>query len=237
MDARKPIVTIIAGPNGSGKSTLTAMLRRQGIEFGIYINADEIEKRLDGPPGEERSRAAQAEAERQRQECLTRRVDFAFETVMSHASKIALMAQAQLAGYSVVLYFVALENATLNVERVRQRVALGGHPVPEDRIVTRYRRCLELLPAALPHCDRAVLFDNSYRATEGGRVMMRPFCEVLIERDETGAPSVAFHSVRGGPVTAADQVPGWAHDILPPAVYEERKRPVRDGRRTRIRRR
>lgn len=236
MDARKPVLTIIAGPNGSGKSTLTEVLRRQGIDFGVYINADEIEKTLDGPAGEERSRAAQAEAERRRQDCLVRRVDFTFETVMSHASKIALMAQAQLAGYAVVLYFVALENATLNVERVRQRVALGGHPVPEDRIVARYGRCLELLPAALPHCDRAVLFDNSYRATEGGRVVMRPFCEVLVDRDDTGTPSVSFHSIRGGPVTAADRVPGWAQGVLPPGVYEERRRPLRDGRRSRIRR-
>ncbi|MEO7177789.1 MAG: hypothetical protein ABIW83_03005 [Allosphingosinicella sp.] len=46
---------MIAGPNGSGKSTLTDQLRSAGIDFGRYINADEIDGTLPGPPGEERS--------------------------------------------------------------------------------------------------------------------------------------------------------------------------------------
>src|SRR5687768_17536329 len=64
---------------------------------------------------------------------------------------------------SVVIFFVALEEPRLNVERVRQRVALGGHSVPEDRIIARYDRSLALLPQAIEQSDRTVLFDNSYR--------------------------------------------------------------------------
>jgi predicted ABC-type ATPase len=40
-------------------------------------------------------------------------------------------------------------------------VNLGGHPVPEDKIVTRYHRSLGLLMDAIRQSDRAYVFDNS----------------------------------------------------------------------------
>ena len=39
---------MIAGPNGAGKSTLTRLLRERGIEFGEYINPDDIAMELTG---------------------------------------------------------------------------------------------------------------------------------------------------------------------------------------------
>jgi len=181
--AAKPVVTMIAGPNGSGKSTLTRELISQGVELGRYINADEIDASLAGPPGEERSRRAQTLADEKRRECLEQGISFAFETVMSHPSKIEVLREARRRGYAVVIFFVALENPQLNVERVRQRVALGGHPVPEDRIVARYERTLGLLPEAISLCDRAVLFDNSYRTQKGGLVRLVPVSEIRPQRD------------------------------------------------------
>jgi hypothetical protein len=82
-----------------------------------------------------------------------------------------------------VIYFVALEHPQLNVAGVAQRVAMRGHPVPTDKIVERYQRCLALLPDALDQCDRAVLFDNSYRRTDdlSDAPMLNLFCEVVRE--------------------------------------------------------
>ena len=96
-----------------------------------------------------------------RQRLLERRVSFTFETVMSHPSKVDLLAQAQRAGYRTYLYFVATEDPAINISRVKSRVRLGGHTVPEDRIVTRYHRSLNLLMAAIRHTNRAYVFDNS----------------------------------------------------------------------------
>lgn len=174
---------MIAGPNGSGKSTLTRELVGRGVELGRYINADEIDASLPGAPGEERSRRAQALADEARRECMEQGISFAFETVMSHRSKIDVLRAARQRGYAVVIFFIALEDPQLNVERVRQRVALGGHPVPEDRIVARYERTLTLLPEAISLCDRAVLFDNSYRAREGGPIRLLAACEIIPQRE------------------------------------------------------
>ena len=40
---------MIAGPNGSGKTTLTQYLAAAGVNFGNYINPDDIAKTLVGP--------------------------------------------------------------------------------------------------------------------------------------------------------------------------------------------
>lgn len=80
-----------------------------------------------------------------RQKLLAARETFTLETVMSHPSKVNLLVQAQAAGYRTYLYFVATDDPDINVSRVRNRVRLGGHPVPEDRIRTRYHRSLNLL--------------------------------------------------------------------------------------------
>lgn len=48
-----------------------------------------------------------------------------------------------------------------SVSRVKYRVQVGGHPVAEDKIRSRYVRSLELLPQAVAYADRAYIFDNS----------------------------------------------------------------------------
>jgi len=101
-----------------------------------------------------------------RQKLLARKISFTFETVMSHPSKVELLAQAQAAGYRTYLYFVATDDPAINISRVRNRVGLKGHNVPEDRIERRYHRSLELLMEAIRHTNRAYVFDNSVYSQE-----------------------------------------------------------------------
>lgn len=86
---------------------------------------------------------------------------FTFETVMSSPDKVEFMRRAREQGFRTYLYFVATEDPEINIERVRNRVRNGGHPVPEDKIISRYHRSLELLPAAVEQSSRAYVFDNS----------------------------------------------------------------------------
>jgi predicted ABC-type ATPase len=197
-----PVLLMIAGPNGSGKTTLTRQLLADGIDLGDYINPDDIAATLNGDY-DVRVAEAQRVAEARRQEFLSRKRSFSFETVMSHPSKIAVMAQARALGYFNVLYFVATETPELNIARVRQRVALGGHDVPEERIVSRYRRTLALLPDAIAQSDRVILFDNSYRDGPDSVVSLAPFCEIS---RKTGALVITR--------VQRDKVPIWAHDLL-----------------------
>ncbi len=90
---------------------------------------------------------------------------FTFETVMSSGDKVDRMADARdRAGYRTSLYYVCTNSPAINLDRVAVRVRQGGHPVPDEKVVDRYRRSLALLPRALARADRAYLFDNSPRA-------------------------------------------------------------------------
>lgn len=155
-----PFLLVIAGPNGSGKTTLTRILLDAGIDFGIYVNPDDIAQTLD-LPDPQRTLQAQAIADFKRDACLRRRESFSFETVLSHPSKIDVMIAAHEAGFDVTLYFVATADPEINVRRVENRVAKGGHDVPHDRIKARYARSLGLLADAALVARRTVVFDNS----------------------------------------------------------------------------
>ncbi|CDZ81910.1 Zeta toxin [Candidatus Rubidus massiliensis] len=86
---------------------------------------------------------------------------FTFETVMSFPDKIEFLRTAQSRGYRTYLYYVATEDPAINISRVRYRVRMGGHSVPEDKIISRYKRSLDLLKEAIPFTNRAYIFDNS----------------------------------------------------------------------------
>lgn len=96
-----------------------------------------------------------------REKLMEANATFTFETVMSHEGKVTLLGRAQRAGYRTYLYYVATDAPEINVSRVRNRVALGGHAVPEDKIVSRYYRSLDLLLDAIRLTNRAYIFDNS----------------------------------------------------------------------------
>lgn len=96
-----------------------------------------------------------------RQELLQQGVSFTFETVMSSADKVEFLKDAQARGFRTYLYFVATEDPQINLDRVAQRVAEGGHDVPADKVVQRYARSIALLDPACSAASRAYIFDNS----------------------------------------------------------------------------
>lgn len=86
---------------------------------------------------------------------------FTIETVMSSSDKVDLLREAQRVGYRTYLYYVATDDPGINISRIRHRVKMGGHSVPEDKIESRYKRSLDLLIEAIQCSHRAYIFDNS----------------------------------------------------------------------------
>jgi predicted ABC-type ATPase len=157
-----PVLVMISGINGAGKSTITNRLRRSHGFPENYTNPDDIVLTLTNiPDPAERVYTAAKLSARQREEWLQQRQSMAFETVMSHPSKIEFLQLAKDSGYSVFLVFVGLSNPGLSIQRVRQRVLSGGHDVPTEKIIARYDRVMALLPRALQIADRAMVYDNS----------------------------------------------------------------------------
>ena len=202
-----PFLLVVAGPNGSGKSTLTDYLTGAGIDFGEYINADQIAAGLDmSEPA--RSKQAQAIADFQRERCLTGQLSFSFETVMSHPSKVDFLVRADDAGYDVTLYFVCTSDPEINIRRVANRAHRGGHDVPRERIVARYWRTLGLLPHAALVARRTVLFDNS--------ALVGYLANPLLPNPKTGLRPVGEVTGNGKDytITLELDVPAWVFEHL-----------------------
>jgi predicted ABC-type ATPase len=176
-----PVLHLLAGPNGAGKSTYVrdVLLPATGLPL---INADLIA--ADRWPDSQLAHAYQAAqlAEAQRRELMLARRSFISETVFSHPSKIALVADASGLGYLVYLH-VMLVPVELTVQRVKERVRRGGHLVPEDKIRVRYHRLWLHLAHAAKLADEAHFFDNS-----SARHPFRP-CATLIHGTPVGATS------------------------------------------------
>jgi predicted ABC-type ATPase len=65
------------------------------------------------------------------------------------------MKQAQEKGYRTYLYFVCIDDPTVNVQRVEDRVKKGGHKVDITKIISRYPDTLKNLYHAIKYSNRA----------------------------------------------------------------------------------
>jgi len=163
MMTKKPVLCIIAGPNGAGKTTTThRLLQNEWGEGCLYINPDNIalDKYGDWNSPEAVLQAAK-EATRLRYECLVKKTDFVFETVLSSEEKVEFVKQACAAGFFIRIFFVCTASPEINVRRIAQRYLNGGHEVPISKIFSRYYKSLSNIKRLIPVADRIYFYDNS----------------------------------------------------------------------------
>lgn len=83
------------------------------------------------------------------------------ETVLSSPKYRRLIEKAKVHGFEICFVFIFLRDAELQLERIRARVAKGGHDVPPDKVLDRRTRSFEQAGWFFWRADRAWLFDNS----------------------------------------------------------------------------
>jgi predicted ABC-type ATPase len=137
--------TILGGTNGSGKSTIYEEAVRPQIA-GEFVNADVLARRIAPDAPESASLRAGKQVVARLRELIAARQSFIHETTLSSHQSLQVMRQARSAGYHVGLIFVVLHNVELNILRVRERVRMGGHSIPERDIRRRYNRRLPTYP-------------------------------------------------------------------------------------------
>jgi predicted ABC-type ATPase len=92
---------------------------------------------------------------------------FTFETTLGGKSIARELHRAAAAGLEVCIWYVGLASPELHIQRVRARVARGGHEIPEAKIRARYARSLRNLIALLEVADKVHLIDNSEETADG----------------------------------------------------------------------
>lgn len=83
------------------------------------------------------------------------------ETVLSTDKYRRLVEKAKQAGFLVWMVCVVLDSPDRSIERIKLRVAKGGHHVPDDAVRSRYFRSLKQMQWFLDMADRAWIYDNS----------------------------------------------------------------------------
>lgn len=149
------IYTIIGGVNGVGKSSFTGVLKGTRTDLGIIIDVDKITAELGGNP-----LAGGRAAVTKIQDCLKRGVSFTQETTLSGRKTEVTAKEARELGYTVRLYYVALDTPQESLERIANRVRRGGHNIPENDVKRRFSGRWEAVSKILPYCDEAEFYDN-----------------------------------------------------------------------------
>jgi predicted ABC-type ATPase len=160
---KSPRLIVVAGVNGAGKSTLTARLtRRLGPYLGLLLDPDAIARALapDDP-----SRAA-IQAARFVLEAINRALEngdrFIVETTLSDRNRqLVLLERARSMGFKTWLFYIGLSDVSRHLARVEQRVARGGHDIPDEDVVRRFTRSRANAIDAMRLADRTMLYDNS----------------------------------------------------------------------------
>ena len=154
---------LVAGPQGSGKSTFFPVAAR-GLDS---FNVDEHRKQLNR--GSSRSvpavvrRQAIADYEAFVEGALRERRSFSIEITLAKDITFTQAARARKLGFVVQLTYMAA-NLDQCIERVTNRIALGGHGVSPRVIRETYAASMRNLPRAIHTFDLVTVFDGSVQA-------------------------------------------------------------------------
>lgn len=135
---------------------------------------------------------AAREALRRRSDALDAGRTHLLETTLAGSGIFRHMEAARREDYRIILHFVSVGSPELALNRIRNRVALGGHDVPEADVRRRFARSHANLPAAISRSNVTMLYDNADPD--------RPYREVAI----LGEPILWI----------AEAVPAWATTAL-----------------------
>lgn len=133
-----PHVVVIAGPNGAGKSTSAAKVLRGTLSVSEFVNADVIARGLSAFNPEAVALAAGKIMLERLHALADVRQNSAFETTLASQSFAPWIRSLREQGYKFNLVFLWLPAPELSIARVTERVARGGHHVPDETVRRRF---------------------------------------------------------------------------------------------------
>ena len=149
------IYTIIGGVNGVGKSSLSGVLKSRTTDLGLIIDVDKITASLCLGMVEGGKTAI-----RMIDKCISEGVNFTQETTLSSHQVLSTIKRARDEGYYIRLYYIGLNSLEESKRRIDNRVARGGHNIPEEDIERRFESRWDSVKRILPFCNEAAFYDN-----------------------------------------------------------------------------
>lgn len=168
-------VIIVAGPNGAGKTTFAREYLPREADCPAFINVDLIAAGLSPFKPERVALQASRLMIREMESFSRLGESFAVETTLAARGYIRRIRLWQSSGYAVKLVFLWLPSVEIALGRVAQRVAQGGHKVPDHIVRRRFETGWRNFNAVYKELvDGWQLFDSSGLTPvlfeEGGRL-------------------------------------------------------------------
>ena len=153
---------IISGCNGAGKTTASYTVLPEVLNCKEFVNADEIARGLSPFNPESVAIEAGRLMLQRIEDLLAKDESFSIETTLATKSYINLVRRAQAKGYTVRLLFFWLNSPELALLRIAERVAKGGHNIPEPIVRRRYVAGIcNLFRLFMSEVDSWEIYDNS----------------------------------------------------------------------------
>ncbi|WP_375761199.1 AAA family ATPase [Corallococcus exercitus] len=145
-----PWFMLVGGINGAGKSTfsqspetLRSLVELSDADSIQIINPDTVTRALMAEdPSLAQSEANRRAADQCEQDVRTliekRRAHFVIETVLASDKYRSIVQRALELEWNILFVYVALPSVEAALDRVRIRVAKGGHDVPEEKVRKRW---------------------------------------------------------------------------------------------------
>ena len=160
----RPRLIIVAGPSGSGKSRSfpREYFEGQGID---YFNIDDRIRELNSSSFDQVLQPLRDQANRDLNQFVDRHIaerkDMAFETTLRTDYAIRVAARVRQAGFEVDLRYLAPQDVSINIERVRIRADAGGYSAPDWKLREIYQSSTGNLPAAIRTFSTVDVVDNT----------------------------------------------------------------------------
>jgi predicted ABC-type ATPase len=162
-----PLIYIIAGSNGAGKTTAANTLLPKFLNIKEFVNADSIAAGLSPfQPETVAFQAGRIMLTRIKQ-LIIEKADFAFETTLTTKSYLSILGEAKRMNYEIILFYFWVNSVELALERIAERVEMGGHDVPDEVVRRRYSRSLNnLINLFIPIANYWFVVNNSQNKPE-----------------------------------------------------------------------
>lgn len=156
---------IIAGPNGAGKTTLAhELVKDTKITF---LNADEISEKNSDDIGILSGRILLKKFDK----LINENKSIILESTISGNYHTRVIEKARKAKYEIIFIYIFLDSVKQNIERIKHRVAMGGHNVPNADVERRYERSMKNFKHIIPMVNYWELYyngENSYELVARG---------------------------------------------------------------------
>ena len=177
-----PTLYILAGPNGAGKTTFyfTAFNKLFINQQLPFINVDVIAKDELGGYTPENFAGAEMIYRERISKLLKAGEDFMIESNLAKSTDYDWIEKMIQYGYEIILFFICTNDVNINISRVQRRVKEGGHDIPPETIIHRYKMALIYLKGKLHLFKEAYFIDNSTdEAIEAAHIKEGKLTELL----------------------------------------------------------